>query len=236
MFDTLAVAQQLTVGGVARDQTEVIAKAIHDGLEHGDHVTTDQFKAGLAEVRAEIANLTRGCRRKIAELRTKQRTGIANLETRLRPLDGRHGHRDGDVDRRHPAPAWMTSSKPPAAITGLRSHRVGWGGPAGERDQMVPFSALRRSISWTWTRSRRTSRPRGACATAEFRRESAAGCCNAALLAQKLISRNELPVTSLMRVEHIRYVVLALLRESEVLSAAGAATVKEKCPDRVRSE
>ena len=57
MFDTLAVAQQLAAGGVARDQAEVIAKAIHDGLDHGNHVTSDQFRAGLAEVRAEIANL-----------------------------------------------------------------------------------------------------------------------------------------------------------------------------------
>ena len=83
MFDTLAVAQQLAAGGVDRDQAEVIAKAIHDGLEHGDHVTTDQFKAGLAEVRAEIANLDTRLSTQIAELRTEQRTGIANLETRL---------------------------------------------------------------------------------------------------------------------------------------------------------
>ena len=40
-----------------RDQAEVIAKAIHDGLEQGDHVTSDQFRAALAEVRTEIANL-----------------------------------------------------------------------------------------------------------------------------------------------------------------------------------
>ena len=32
MFDTLAVAQQFAAGGVARDQAEVIARAIHDGL------------------------------------------------------------------------------------------------------------------------------------------------------------------------------------------------------------
>ena len=38
MFDTLAVAQQLAGGGVDCDQAEVIAKAIHDGLEHGNHV------------------------------------------------------------------------------------------------------------------------------------------------------------------------------------------------------
>ena len=57
MFDTLAIAQQLAAGGVARDQAEVIAKAIHEGVEQGDHVTPDQFKAGLAEARAEIAAL-----------------------------------------------------------------------------------------------------------------------------------------------------------------------------------
>ena len=55
MFDTLTVARQLAAGGVDREQAEVIAKAIHDGLEHGDHVTSDQFKSGLVEVRAEIA-------------------------------------------------------------------------------------------------------------------------------------------------------------------------------------
>lgn len=72
MFDTLAVAQQLTAGGVARDQAEVIAKAIRDGVEQGDHVTSDQFKAGLAEVRTEIANLDK-----------RLSTQVANLETRL---------------------------------------------------------------------------------------------------------------------------------------------------------
>ena len=57
MFDTLAVAQQLAAGGVARDQAEVIAHAIREGVEQGDHVTADQFKAGLAQVRTGIAAL-----------------------------------------------------------------------------------------------------------------------------------------------------------------------------------
>ena len=97
MFDTLAVAQQLAAGGVARDQAEVIAHAIREGVEQGNHVTSDQFKAGLAEVRAEIAGLdTRlsteisGVRTEIASLDTRLstqigdvRTEIANLETRL---------------------------------------------------------------------------------------------------------------------------------------------------------
>ena len=94
MFDTLAVAQQLAAGGVARDQAEVIAHAIRQGAEQGDHVTSDQFKAGLAELRTEIAALdTRvsteiaGVRAEIANLDTTEiagvRTEIANLETRL---------------------------------------------------------------------------------------------------------------------------------------------------------
>ena len=47
--------------------------------EHGDHVTSDQFKAGLAEVRTEIANLDTRLSTQIAEVRTE----IGNLEARL---------------------------------------------------------------------------------------------------------------------------------------------------------
>ena len=79
MFDTLAVARQLAAGGVARDQAEVIAHAIRQGAEQGDHVTSDQFKAGLAELRAEIAALDTRVSMEIAGVRTE----IANLETRL---------------------------------------------------------------------------------------------------------------------------------------------------------
>ena len=97
MFDTLADAQQLAAGGVARDQAEVIAHAIRQGAEQGDHVTSDQFKAGLADLRTEIAAIdtrvsteTAGVRTEIANLDTRVsteiagvRTEIANLETRL---------------------------------------------------------------------------------------------------------------------------------------------------------
>ena len=81
MFDTLAVAHQLAAGGVARDQAEVIAKALHDGLEHGNHVTSDQFRASLAEVRAEIANLDTRLSTDIAGVRTE----LASLETPADP-------------------------------------------------------------------------------------------------------------------------------------------------------
>lgn len=72
MFDTLAVARKLAAGGVGREQAEVIAEAIRGGVEHGDHVTGDQFRAGLAEIRAEISALD-----------TKLSTRMADLEARL---------------------------------------------------------------------------------------------------------------------------------------------------------
>ena len=68
MLDTFAVAQRLAVGGVDRDQAEVIADAIRQAVEQGDHVTSDQFKTGIAEMRTEMAEM---------------RTEMANLETRL---------------------------------------------------------------------------------------------------------------------------------------------------------
>ena len=57
MLDTLSVAQELTAGGIDRDQAEVIANAMCKLAQQGDHVTGDQFKAGLAELRTEIATL-----------------------------------------------------------------------------------------------------------------------------------------------------------------------------------
>ena len=38
-------------------QADALTDAIRLAAEEGDHVTSDQFKAGQAEVRAEIANL-----------------------------------------------------------------------------------------------------------------------------------------------------------------------------------
>ena len=90
MLDTLAVAQQLTTGGVAREQAEVIAGAIGQAVEQGDYVTSGQFRAGLAELRAEIAGLDSrlsteivGVRAEIAGLDTRLSTQIAGLDTRL---------------------------------------------------------------------------------------------------------------------------------------------------------
>ena len=91
MLDTLSVAQRLAAGGIDRDQAEVIADAIHQAVEQGDYVTSDQFKTGMTELRAEIANLDTRLskqiaeqRTEIAELRTEQRTQTAELRTEQR--------------------------------------------------------------------------------------------------------------------------------------------------------
>ena len=101
MLDTLSVAQELTAGGIDRDQAEVIANAMRKLAQQGDHVTGDQFKAGLAEVRTEIAALDTRLSTQIAGVRTEiaeVRTEISTLETRLVRWDGRDRARDGGAD------------------------------------------------------------------------------------------------------------------------------------------
>ena len=57
MFDTLAEARELTAGGVRREQAEAIVAAIRRGVDRGDHVTREQFRSGLAELRTEMAKV-----------------------------------------------------------------------------------------------------------------------------------------------------------------------------------
>ena len=79
MLDTDAVARSLTDADFPPAQADAITDAVRLAAQHGDHVTTDQFKAGLAEVRTEIADV----RTEIAALDSRLSTQIANLETRL---------------------------------------------------------------------------------------------------------------------------------------------------------
>ena len=55
--------------------------AVRLAAEQGARVTPDQFKTGLAEVRAEIANLGTRLSTQIAELRTELHTKIASVRT-----------------------------------------------------------------------------------------------------------------------------------------------------------
>ena len=57
VFDTHAIARSLTDADLTPAQADAITDAIRQAAEHGDHVTAEQFKAGLAEVRTDIADV-----------------------------------------------------------------------------------------------------------------------------------------------------------------------------------
>ena len=54
MFDTHAIARSPTDADLTPAQADAITDAIRQAAEHGDHVTSEQFKTGLAELRADI--------------------------------------------------------------------------------------------------------------------------------------------------------------------------------------
>ena len=57
MLDTHAVARSLTAADFTPAQADALTDALRAAVEHGDHVTSDQFKAGLAELRAEMSRI-----------------------------------------------------------------------------------------------------------------------------------------------------------------------------------
>ena len=73
MLDTHAVARSLTAADFTPAQADALTDALRLAAEQGDHVTSDQFKAGQAEVRAEIANLD-----------TRLSTQISRIESELK--------------------------------------------------------------------------------------------------------------------------------------------------------
>ena len=79
MLDTHAVARSLTAADFTPAQADAVTDALRLVVEQGDHVTSDQFKAGLAEMRAQQRTEIAEVRTEIAEVRTE----IANLDTRL---------------------------------------------------------------------------------------------------------------------------------------------------------
>ena len=79
MLDTHAVARSLTAADFTPAQADAVTDALRLVAEHGGHVTSDQLKVGLSEVRAEIAEV----RTEIANLDTRLSGQIANLDTRL---------------------------------------------------------------------------------------------------------------------------------------------------------
>ena len=90
MFDTHAVARSLTDADFTPAQADAITNAVRLAAEQGDNVTSDQFKAGLAEVRSEIAevrteiaSLDTRLSTQIAEARAEQRTQTAEVRTEI---------------------------------------------------------------------------------------------------------------------------------------------------------
>ena len=57
MFDTHSIARTLSEADLTPAQVDAITEAVRPAADRGDHVTSDQFKAGVAELRTEIAGL-----------------------------------------------------------------------------------------------------------------------------------------------------------------------------------
>ncbi len=83
MLDTHAVARSLTAVDFTPAQADALTDALRLVVEHGNHVTTDQFKAGLTEMRAELRTEIAGVRTEMANLDTRLSTRISAAETRL---------------------------------------------------------------------------------------------------------------------------------------------------------
>ena len=54
MFDTHAIARQLTGAGLTPDQADAITDAVRQAAEHGGHVTPETLRGGLAELRSDL--------------------------------------------------------------------------------------------------------------------------------------------------------------------------------------
>ena len=57
MFDTHSIARSLTEADLTPAPVDAITEAVLQAADRGDHVTSDQFRTGLAELRTEIAGL-----------------------------------------------------------------------------------------------------------------------------------------------------------------------------------
>ena len=54
MLDTHAVARSLASAGLTDAQVDALTDAFRAAAEHGDHVTRDQFTAGLAQLESRL--------------------------------------------------------------------------------------------------------------------------------------------------------------------------------------
>ena len=96
MLNTLEITRTLTDTGLKPDQAAAITHAVQQAAEHGKHVTPDEFKAGVAELRADIAehraaqrSETAELRADIAEHRAAQRSETAELRAEISKSESR---------------------------------------------------------------------------------------------------------------------------------------------------
>lgn len=57
MFDSLTISRQLTEAGIERSQADVLADAIRQAAEHGEHVTPESLRAEVAKLYSAISSL-----------------------------------------------------------------------------------------------------------------------------------------------------------------------------------
>ena len=57
MFDTHSIARTPSEVDLTPAQVDAMTEAVRPAADHGYHVTSEQFKAGVAELRTELAGL-----------------------------------------------------------------------------------------------------------------------------------------------------------------------------------
>ena len=124
MLDTLEVARSLTDAEFTSAQANAITNAVRRAAEHGDHVTSDRFKAGLAEVRAEMrtefAEVRAEMRAEFAAVRTEMRTEFAAVRTEIADVRAEvAGVRTDAADREARLIRWVVGAALAAVAAGV---------------------------------------------------------------------------------------------------------------------
>ena len=70
MLDTLAIVRRLTDAGMHRDHADAIATSMASAAEHADHVSSGEFRAGLAELGNRLLKWVLGIVLTVAALQT----------------------------------------------------------------------------------------------------------------------------------------------------------------------
>ena len=124
MLDTLEVARSLTDAEFTSAQANAITNAVRRAAEHGDHVTSDRFKAGLAEVRAEMrtefADVRAEMRTEFADVRAEMRTEFAAVRTEIADVRAEvAGVRTDAADREARLIRWVVGAALAAVAAGV---------------------------------------------------------------------------------------------------------------------